>query len=470
MAGGQYPGDLDSFTANVDGVDDVLAADINELQVMGVATQTELGTDPAGSCTDLKTRLAHSINDAGMLEFDDCTELTISGGAVTVTQNYHKIDTEGDAASDDLDTINGNSAGLFIVLRIVADARNVVIKHNTGNILCAGAADITLDTTGQFAFGVYDTGQSKWLIGHGAATGVTGSGADSYVCVYTAENAVEGTDDLQWDGTTLTIGDGTAGRDYIMTFNGADKDGIITWMEDEDYFKFSDDILMNSTEKVQFRDAAVFINSATDGHLDLDADVSIDLNTPAVYISDTTALLHLETSGASDPTIILKTTNTAHELSLTLNESEAAGTLYMIYEAISSEHLVLQTKAPDTKNANHQLYSGANFCDFSFTANDVFQLRNTAQDKDMTFLINDGGVSTEVMRLDADIKSLQMGDACNIVLNTTTGTMLGSAANQKLGFYGTAPTAQIAKADYNNWTDFGDVVDALVALGLFDAA
>jgi len=88
----------------------------------------------------------------------------------------------------------------------------------------------------------------------------------------------------------------------------------------------------------------------------------------------------------------------------------------------------------------------------------------------MTFLINDGGVSTEVMRLDADIKSLQMGDACNIVLNTTTGTMLGSAANQKLGFYGTAPTAQIAKADYNNWTDFGDVVDALVALGLFDAA
>jgi len=272
------------------------------------------------------------------------------------------------------------------------------------------------------------------------------------------------------DGTTLTIGDGTAGRDYIMTFNGADKDGIITWMEDEDYFKFSDDILMNSTEKVQFRDAAVFINSATDGHLDLDADVSIDLNTPAVYISDTTALLHLETSGASDPTIILKTTNTAHELSLTLNESEAAGTLYMIYEAISSEHLVLQTKAPDTKNANHQLYSGANFCDFSFTANDVFQLRNTAQDKDMTFLINDGGVSTEVMRLDADIKSLQMGDACNIVLNTTTGTMLGSAANQKLGFYGTAPTAQIAKADYNNWTDFGDVVDALVALGLFDAA
>lgn len=29
---------------------------------------------------------------------------------------------------------------------------------------------------------------------------------------------------------------------------------------------------------------------------------------------------------------------------------------------------------------------------------------------------------------------------------------------------------QCAKADYNNWTDFGDVVDALVAMGIFDGA
>ena len=39
-----------------------------------------------------------------------------------------------------------------------------------------------------------------------------------------------------------------------------------------------------------------------------------------------------------------------------------------------------------------------------------------------------------------------------------------------VGFYGTAPVSQRLKADYNNWAAFGDVVDALVALGLFDAA
>ncbi len=38
----------------------------------------------------------------------------------------------------------------------------------------------------------------------------------------------------------LTIGSGAAGVDYTLTFDGADSDGVITWMEDEDLFKFTD--------------------------------------------------------------------------------------------------------------------------------------------------------------------------------------------------------------------------------------
>jgi len=159
-----YPGAVDTFTANTDDVDDVIAADVNELQEGIVATQTELGTDPAGSCTDVKTRLAHSINDAGFLEFDTATELTISSGAVTITQNFHIVDTEGDAASDYLDTISGSSAGLVVIFRIAADARNVIIRHDEDNIYCAGGVDITLDLTSEFAFGIYDNDLTKWLI------------------------------------------------------------------------------------------------------------------------------------------------------------------------------------------------------------------------------------------------------------------------------------------------------------------
>jgi hypothetical protein len=52
-------------------------------------------------------------------------------------------------------------------------------------------------------------------------------------------------------GTAITIGDATAGTDIAVTFDGETADGVLTWMEDEDYFKFSDDILMNSTEKIK---------------------------------------------------------------------------------------------------------------------------------------------------------------------------------------------------------------------------
>ena len=48
-------------------------------------------------------------------------------------------------------------------------------------------------------------------------------------------------------------------------------------MEDEDYFEFSDDILVASTEKLQFRDTAIYINSSADGQLDLVADTEIQI-------------------------------------------------------------------------------------------------------------------------------------------------------------------------------------------------
>jgi hypothetical protein len=80
-------------------------------------------------------------------------------------------------------------------------------------------------------------------------------------------------------GTTITIGDGTAGTDIAVTFDGETADGVLTWKEDEDYFEFSDDILIASTEKLQFRDTAIYINSSTDGQLDLIADGAVLVDT-----------------------------------------------------------------------------------------------------------------------------------------------------------------------------------------------
>jgi len=78
-------------------------------------------------------------------------------------------------------------------------------------------------------------------------------------------------------GNTLSFGDGSTDADIVITFNANGNDGELKWMEDEDYFEFSDDILIASTEKLQFRDTAIYINSSTDGQLDIVADTEVQI-------------------------------------------------------------------------------------------------------------------------------------------------------------------------------------------------
>ena len=92
-------------------------------------------------------------------------------------------------------------------------------------------------------------------------------------------------------GTSITIGTGGTGADVTVTFDGESNDGVLKWMEDEDYFEFSDDILIASTEKIQFRDTAIFINSSADGQLDIDADTELEITAPTVDINASTAVL-----------------------------------------------------------------------------------------------------------------------------------------------------------------------------------
>ena len=83
---------------------------------------------------------------------------------------------------------------------------------------------------------------------------------------------------------TITFGTG-ADTDIAVTFNANTADGVLTWMEDEDYFKFSDDLLIDTTEKIQFRDTAIYIHSSADGQLDLVADTEIQLAATTVDLN-----------------------------------------------------------------------------------------------------------------------------------------------------------------------------------------
>ena len=78
-------------------------------------------------------------------------------------------------------------------------------------------------------------------------------------------------------GTAITIGDATAGTDIAVTFDGETSDGVLTWMEDEDHFKFSDDVVMDSTKKLYFYDEGgeYISGDGTDLTLTSGADINI---------------------------------------------------------------------------------------------------------------------------------------------------------------------------------------------------
>lgn len=89
----------------------------------------------------------------------DRSELTIGGGEVTATGSFHEIDTAGDAASDDLDTINGGENGMMLTIVAADSARTVVAKDGTGNLRLNG--DFSLDHENDTLTLIYNG--SNWL-------------------------------------------------------------------------------------------------------------------------------------------------------------------------------------------------------------------------------------------------------------------------------------------------------------------
>ena len=76
--------------------------------------------------------------------------------------------------------------------------------------------------------------------------------------------------------------------DVVVTFDATSNDGVLSWMEDEDYFQFSDDILLSTDEKILFRDSAISINSSVDGRLNIAADTDIVIATTTLDVNANT--------------------------------------------------------------------------------------------------------------------------------------------------------------------------------------
>jgi len=95
------------------------------------------------------------------------SEKTIASGAITITDSIHTVDTQGDAASDELDTITLSTAVNGSVVYLTAEnASRTVWLTGAGNIYCPNEQWCEL-TTKHYAELIYNASIPGWVISGG---------------------------------------------------------------------------------------------------------------------------------------------------------------------------------------------------------------------------------------------------------------------------------------------------------------
>lgn len=101
-----------------------------------VILRRDLPTLLSGNITIINSVSSGLTSSVG---FGLAAEKVISGGAIEVTGSnnfrFHTVDTEGDAATDDLDTISGGSAGELLLIKPESGDRTVVCKNGVSLML-----------------------------------------------------------------------------------------------------------------------------------------------------------------------------------------------------------------------------------------------------------------------------------------------------------------------------------------------
>lgn len=102
------------------------------------------------------------LNAVKQIQYKSETALSISAGVATVSQLFHTIDTENNDPSDDLDTLNGGTEGMFVVFRLENGSRTVTLKHGTGNIIIPGGLDFTMEDANDIVLLIFTN--SNWRV------------------------------------------------------------------------------------------------------------------------------------------------------------------------------------------------------------------------------------------------------------------------------------------------------------------
>ena len=226
-------------------------------------------------------------------------------------------------------------------------------------------------------------------------------------------------------GHGITFGAGTAGTDIIITFDGETNDGVLKWMEDEDYFEFSDDILVASSEKLQFRDTALYINSSTDGQLDIVADTLVQVAS-AAFTVDASGDITLDAGGADvvlkdDGTTFGSLTNSSGELVIKSGSTPTAALTFSGANITAEGNL--------TVDGNLDVTGTFDLSDSNFTNAGNIQLDSISGDADTDTSITFSG---------SDVITVATGGTTSFTVDASQNILMNAA--QKVQFRDTALT------------------------------
>ena len=247
-------------------------------------------------------------------------------------------------------------------------------------------------------------------------------------------------------GTALTFGNATADTDIVVTFDGEERDGVLRWIghdasgSEDDHFRFDDDVMLNSTEKLYFQDTGTYIFSNADGDLDLVADGT---NVDAIKLASSGGIT-LDAAGD----IVLD----ADGDDVTLKNGSA---IYGSFTNSSGELVIKSGSSPTTA----MTFSGANVTiagDLTISGDDLTMGTNTSGH----IMVADG-TNFNPVAVSGDVTIASNG-AVTIASSAVENSMLaGSIVDTKLNTISTAGKVALSALEIDGGTDIGAaLVDA----------
>ena len=217
------------------------------------------------------------------------TDVTVTATAIRPTSSSNAITLGANASGQ-------RFHGLFLdddkkaTFGAGADGTIEYDEDGSDTLLIAGSANVRIgNTNNTLEF------RDSALSVSSSADGQLDIDADTEVEIVAPTIDLQASTAITLASDAITFGE-AGDTDIVLTFNANTADGVLTWMEDEDHFKFSDDVLIDGTEKLYFNDAGgehiagdadnLTISAGTDINLTATADVNIPSGVGLSFASD----------------------------------------------------------------------------------------------------------------------------------------------------------------------------------------